>query len=197
MKIGVLALQGDFYLHLRRLRELEVEAVAVKKPEELADCRGLIIPGGESTTLVKLLKNIGLYDLLPEFNREWPIFGTCAGAILVSREVSNHPIEPLNLIDISIERNSYGRQIDSFDETVELHLNGSIKTVEGVFIRAPRITRVGKSVQALATHNGDVVMVENEAVLAATFHPELTENRLIHQYFVDKVRKRIYTSRDH
>jgi len=191
MKIGVLALQGDFYLHLKRLRELEVEAVAVKKPEELQDCQGLIIPGGESTTLVKLLKNIGLYELLPVFNRRWPIFGTCAGAILVSREVSNHPVEPLNLIDISIERNSYGRQIDSFDETVEVHLNGSIKTVEGVFIRAPRITRVGENVQALATHNGDVVMVENDAVLAATFHPELTENRLIHQYFADKVRKRI------
>lgn len=105
--------------------------------------------------------------------------------------MSNHPVEPLNLIDISIERNSYGRQIDSFDETVEVHLNGSIKTVEGVFIRAPRITRVGENVQALATHNGDVVMVENDAVLAATFHPELTENRLIHQYFADKVRKRI------
>ncbi len=191
MKIGVLALQGDFYLHLKRLRELEVEAVAVKKPEDLQDCQGLIIPGGESTTLVKLLKNIGLYELLPVFNRRWPIFGTCAGAILVSREVSNHPVEPLNLIDISIERNSYGRQIDSFDETVEVHLNGSIKIVEGVFIRAPRITRVGENVQALATHNGDVVMVENDAVLAATFHPELTENRLIHQYFADKVRKRI------
>jgi 5'-phosphate synthase pdxT subunit len=191
MKIGVLALQGDFYLHLKRLNELGVEAIPVKKPSELADCNGLIIPGGESTTLVKLLKNIEMFEVLPEFNQKWPIFGTCAGAILVGKEVSNHPVEPLNLIDISVERNSYGRQVDSFIDQIELEIGGKKQSVEAVFIRAPRFTRIGEGVRAIARHQNDVVMVENENILAATFHPELSENPLIHQYFVDKVRGRL------
>lgn len=191
MKIGVLALQGDFYLHIKRLNELGVETAAVKKPQELADCQGLIMPGGESTTLVKLLKDIGLFEELPKFNEKWPIFGTCAGAILVSREVKNHPVEPLNLIDISIERNSYGRQIDSFIDKIEWKGGSQPQLVEGVFIRAPRFTHIGKSVRVLARHRDDVVMVENDNILAATFHPELTENPLIHQYFVEKVRGRV------
>jgi 5'-phosphate synthase pdxT subunit len=190
MKIGVLALQGDFYLHLKRLHELGVAAIPVKKPSELEDCNGLIIPGGESTTLVKLLKNIEMFEVLPEFNQKWPIFGTCAGAILVSREVSNHPVEALNLIDISVERNSYGRQVDSFIDEIELKIGNKKQMVEAVFIRAPRFTRIGKGVRAIARHQNDVVMVENENILAATFHPELSENLLIHQYFVDKVRER-------
>jgi len=128
---------------------------------------------------------------LPKFNEKWPIFGTCAGAILVSREVKNHPVEPLNLIDISIERNSYGRQIDSFIDKIEWNGNNQQQLVEGVFIRAPRFTRIGKDVRVLARHQNDMVVVENDNILAATFHPELTENPLIHQYFVEKVRGRV------
>jgi 5'-phosphate synthase pdxT subunit len=131
-----------------------------------------------------------MFEALPEFNQKWPIFGTCAGAILVSREVSNHPVEALNLIDISVERNSYGRQVDSFIDEIELKIGNKKQMVEAVFIRAPRFTRIGKGVRAIARHQNDVVMVENENILAATFHPELSENLLIHQYFVDKVRER-------
>lgn len=189
MKIGVLALQGDFQRHLSRLGEIGVKGIAVRKPEALKDCQGLIIPGGESTTLVKLMKNIGLFEAIPEFNRRWPVFGTCAGAILVSREVNNHPVEPLGLMDIAVQRNAYGRQIDSFVEDVTVNLAGAPQRIEAVFIRAPRITRVGEGVEVLSRRNGDLIFVESERVLAATFHPELTANPLVHQYFVAKVRK--------
>ncbi len=189
IKIGVLALQGDFYLHAKRLRELEVEPVEVRKPEHLTGCRGLIIPGGESTTLEKLLKNTGLFEAIREFNRRAPVFGTCAGAILVGSEVKNHPVEPLNLIDITVVRNAYGRQIDSFVDMVEVELHGEPETVEGVFIRAPRIIRVGEGVRVIGRHREDIVLVETERVMAATFHPELTEDARIHRHFLEKVRR--------
>lgn len=189
MKIGVLALQGDFQRHLIRLGEIGVTGVAVRKPEALKDCQGLIIPGGESTTLVKLLKQIGLFEAIPEFNRSRPVFGTCAGAILVSREVSNHPVEPLGLMDIAVQRNAYGRQIDSFVEDVTVRLGGAPQQIEAVFIRAPRITRAGEGVEVLSRRNGDLILVESERALAATFHPELTVNPLVHQYFVEKVQR--------
>lgn len=191
MKIGVLALQGDFQRHLIRLGEIGVTGIAVRKPEALKDCQGLIIPGGESTTLVKLMQHIGMSEAVSEFNRRWPVFGTCAGAILVSREVSNHPVAPLGLIDIAVERNAYGRQIDSFVEDVTVNLAGAAQQIEAVFIRAPRITRAGEGVEVRSRRNGDLILVESERVLAATFHPELTANPLVHQYFVEKVRKQL------
>lgn len=188
MKIGVLALQGNFSLHADRLRELDVDAVYVKKPEHLKGCRGLILPGGESTTLVKLLDEVKLGEAIIEFNQHRPIFGTCAGAILVSREVENHPVKPLKLLDAVITRNAYGRQVDSFDEPIQLELNGQRSTSTAVFIRAPKFLETGPDVTVLARHNDDVIMVENKHVLAATFHPELTEDPLVHNYFLDKVR---------
>ncbi len=187
MQVGVLALQGDFYLHKKMLTELGVEVVEVRKPSDLEACQGLIIPGGESTTLVKLLKNIDLFDKLPDFNKRAPIFGTCAGCILVSAEVMNRPVESLNLIDITTERNAYGRQIDSFVDKVTLHLNHEKVKTEGVFIRAPKISRVGESVKILGTHQKEIVLVENEKVLAATFHPELSGDTRIHRYFLEKI----------
>lgn len=191
MKIGVLALQGDFGLHIRRLRELSAEAVEVRNTRELAACQGLILPGGESTTLVKLLNAAGLFEEIKAFGKQHPIFGTCAGTILLGAEVRNHPVEHFNLIDIVVERNAYGRQIDSFVDRIEVHQNGSVRSVEGVFIRAPRIIRVGPSVDVLATHGESCVLAENRMILAATFHPELSEDPFIHQYFLEKVRRSV------
>ena len=195
MKIGVLALQGDFSLHQVSLERMNVETTLVRKPTELHGCTGLIIPGGESTTLMKLLHNIGLVDPIRAFAQHHPIFGTCAGSILLATHVSNHPMEPLGLINASIERNSYGRQVDSFIDSLELKLDGKITAFEGVFIRAPKIQTVGPDVNVLGLNKLEqsseetVVLAENERVLIATFHPELTEDNLVHRYFVDKVLK--------
>ncbi len=188
MQIGVLALQGDFYKHIEKLKALGVEPVYVKKPHELMKCQGLIIPGGESTTLVKLLKNIDLYNTLSEFNKKNVVFGTCAGAILLSSKVTNHGVDSLGLIDIDVTRNAYGRQIDSFVDRVTVHFDDKQQDVEAVFIRAPKITRIGKGVKVIGMHKSDVVMVETDLTMAATFHPELTDSLLIHKHFVDKVR---------
>ncbi|HQU73767.1 MAG: pyridoxal 5'-phosphate synthase glutaminase subunit PdxT [Calditrichaeota bacterium] len=187
--VGVLALQGDFYLHARRLEEIGVRAPLVKKPEALFQCDALVMPGGESTTLVKLMRNIGLYEAIPEFAREKPVFGTCAGAILLSKGVRNHPVAALGLIDIDIERNAYGTQIDSFTDDIDLALPDfpEAQQVRGVFIRAPRIVRVGEAVRKVGFHRGEVVMVQSGNILAATFHPEVAETRLIHRYFVEKM----------
>ena len=192
MKIGILALQGDFHLHKEKLDSMEVASMFVKTPAELWECQGLIMPGGESTTLVKLLKNIDLYDAIPIFAKKYPLFGTCAGAILVSQKVANHPVAAFGLIDTSIERNAYGTQVDSFIDQIQVDLNGKRHKVEAVFIRAPRFRSVGEGVRILARHDEEVVMIENEQVLAATFHPELTDSPLIHQYFIEKVRRQMH-----
>ena len=195
MKIGVLALQGDFSLHQVSLERMNVETTLVRKPTELHGCTGLIMPGGESTTLIKLLHNIGLVDPIRAFAQHHPIFGTCAGSILLATHVSNYPMEPLGLINASIERNAYGRQVDSFIDFLELKLDGKITAFEGVFIRAPKIQTVGPDVNVLGLNKLEqsseetVVLAENERVLIATFHPELTEDNLVHRYFVDKVLK--------
>jgi len=188
MKIGILAVQGDFELHAKMLQNLGVEAKYVKKVGDLSDCDGLIFPGGESTTFLKLLKENHLFHPLKEFGRQKPIFGTCAGLITLASQVENYPQETLNLIDISVERNAYGRQIDSFIDVVEVNLNNDKTQVEGVFIRAPKIKRVGEKVKALAFHGKDIVMAENEHILVATFHPELTDDLRIHKYFLEKIK---------
>ncbi len=189
MKIGVLALQGDFFKHAEALNKLGLPAVFVKTPADLQQTDGLIMPGGESTTLVKLLKNSDLYDKIISYSQAHPIFGTCAGAILLSQHVENHPVESFQLIDVDIVRNAYGRQIDSFVDFVDVELGEEKTQVEAVFIRAPKFTRVGEGVRVIGRHKTDVVMVENDRVMAATFHPELTDDLRIHQYFAEKVRK--------
>ncbi len=189
MKIGVLALQGDFERHQARLNEIGVESLQVRKLADLKRCDGLIIPGGESTTLVKLLKETGLYQSIPDYAAHHPIFGTCAGLILLASEVINKPIEPFGLIDITVHRNAYGRQLDSFTDTIEIKLSDKFQKIEAVFIRAPKIIKVGKGVNALGHHKNNAVVVEKELILASTFHPELTDSRIIHRYFVDKVKR--------
>ncbi|RMG67039.1 MAG: pyridoxal 5'-phosphate synthase glutaminase subunit PdxT [Calditrichaeota bacterium] len=188
MKIGILALQGDFELHSKALARLSVEVQLVRKPDQLTQCSGLIIPGGESTTFIRLLKAVSLYQAIRDFARERPVFGTCAGLIVLAKRVTNYPLETLGLIDISVERNAYGRQIDSFIDRVRIQLNGTSLETEGVFIRAPKIVELGPGVRPLGWHGEDVVMAEEGHILVATFHPELTEEAAIHRYFVEKAR---------
>ena len=182
MKIGVLALQGDFDAHRRRLEELGAEVVLVKKPEQLDAIAGLVIPGGESSTFLKLLGEEG-FARLREFVRTKPTFGTCAGAILLASEVENPRQAGLGALDIRVRRNAYGRQLDSSIREGRF----LDKPVEMVFIRAPKIERVGENVDVIATEGDDPVMVRKGKTLAATFHPELSSDGRIHQYFLDVV----------
>ncbi len=182
MKIGVLALQGDFDAHRKRLQELGAEVVLIKKPEQLNEIDGLVIPGGESSTFLKLLGEEGV-EKLREFVRVKPTFGTCAGAILLAKEVQNPAQTGLGAIDIAIRRNAYGRQVDS--SIREGVFCGS--PIEMVFIRAPKIERLGSEVEVLATEGNDPVVVREGKTMAATFHPELTGDPRIHQAFLDLV----------
>jgi len=183
MKIGVLALQGDFDAHRKRLEELGAEAVLVKKPEQLDEIDGLVIPGGESSTFLKLLGEKG-FEKLKEFVRVKPTFGTCAGAILLAQEVENPKQAGLGVLDIRIRRNAYGRQVDS--SIREGKFLG--EPAEMVFIRAPKIERVGPGVEVIATEGHDPVAVRQGKIMAATFHPELSEDSRVHKAFLDLVR---------
>jgi len=189
MKIGVLALQGDFDAHRRRLEELGAEVVLVKKPEQLDGIDGLIIPGGESGTFLKLLGEAG-FEKLKQFVHAKPTFGTCAGAILLATEVENPKQAGLGALDIRIRRNAYGRQIDSSireGRFVPKNEEPSGSPLEMVFIRAPKIERVGPGVEVIATEGADPVAVRQGKVMAATFHPELSTDTRVHQAFLDLV----------
>ena len=186
MKIGVLALQGDFALHARALARCGtgVDVVEVRKHEQLDDLDGLIVPGGESTTLLKLMDTWGFVPALEKFHAGGrPVFGTCAGLILVAREVTGPRQFSLGLIDVGVERNAYGRQRESFEAAGTADLGSAPAPIEMVFIRAPRIRRVGEDVQTLARHAGEPVLARQGTVLVATFHPELTDDPTIHRYF--------------
>jgi pyridoxal 5'-phosphate synthase pdxT subunit len=185
-RIGVLALQGDFAAHAQALEESGAEAVEVRKPEQLAGLDGLILPGGESTTFLKFLERDGFLESLRHFLAAKPAFGTCAGCILLARNVSRPAQESLAVMDISVERNAYGRQIDSAIKIGETKLSGG--PLEMVYIRAPRIASVGEGVEVMAERDGFPVLVRQGKLLAATFHPELSPDRRVHQLFVDMVR---------
>jgi pyridoxal 5'-phosphate synthase pdxT subunit len=182
MTIGVLALQGDFDAHRKRLEQLGARVVLIKKPEQLDTVDGLVIPGGESSTFLKLLGEQGLRKL-KQFVRAKPTFGTCAGAILLAKEVENPPQQGLGAIDMAVRRNAYGRQIDS---SIRQGLfRGS--PIEMVFIRAPKIDRLGPAVEILATEGNDPVFVRQENAMAATFHPELSGDSRVHEEFLKLV----------
>jgi pyridoxal 5'-phosphate synthase pdxT subunit len=190
MRIGVLALQGDFALHARALEKCGVEAVEVRKPLELDVVDGLIMPGGESTTLLKLMDAGGFVPALKKFHDSGkPIFGTCAGLIILAREVESPRQFSLGLIDLTVERNAYGRQRESFEAFGVARLDAAPIPLEMIFIRAPRIKQVGPGVQVLAEHGGEPVMARQGQVLVATFHPELTDSTAVHRYFCDLVRR--------
>ena len=184
MKIGVLALQGDFDAHRRRLKQLGADVTLVRKPEDFDGLDGLVIPGGESTTFLKLLGEEGLQKL-NQFVHSKPTFGTCAGAIMLARQVENPSQPGLNAIDITIRRNAYGRQIDS--SIIEAPSALGREPLEMVFIRAPRIEHVGPGVEVLAKHGDHPVLVRKGNVMAATFHPELSEDKRVHAEFLRMV----------
>ena len=182
-QIGVLGLQGAYAKHLAVLQQLDVQAVDVRKPGDLEECHGLIIPGGESTTMTKLINEIDMHDALLKFSVDRPVFGTCAGMILMAAKVDDGRVKTLNLINIEVERNGYGRQIDSFIDELDVTTNGQAFSMRGVFIRAPRIKNMGDGVEVLASVNGEPVLVQEGHHMAAAFHPELTGETRIHNYF--------------
>jgi 5'-phosphate synthase pdxT subunit len=182
--IGVLALQGDYALHARLLGELGASARLVRRPAELDGCDGLVMPGGESTTLRKLLARSGLDTAIVDFARHQPILGTCAGCILLATDLEDaQGVEPLGLLDMTVRRNGYGRQVDSFEARLE-GIGGG-ETV--AFIRAPRITRVGDTIEVLARHGDDPVAVRSGRISALTFHPEVTGSAAWHREWLASV----------
>lgn len=196
MRIGVLALQGDFVKHAEVLRSLGVDVVEVRKPDDLASCDGLIIPGGESTVMNRQIQFIGLREPLVAFAQKKPIFGTCAGLILMSTAIESYPFNPLQLLAIEIERNAFGRQIESFQAPIVLNLSGHAQSFPAYFIRAPRIRSCGAGVEIIARLDGEPILVRQGHHLGATFHPELTSDPIVHQYFIDRVKNNISCLRE-
>jgi 5'-phosphate synthase pdxT subunit len=185
-RIGVLAIQGDYASHADALADSGAQPIEVRKPDQLGGLDGLILPGGESTTILHFLEKQGFFQVLQQFCLEKPVFGTCAGAILLARNVLNPPQRSLGLLDATLQRNAYGRQIDSTILTEETTLPGG--PLEMVFIRAPKIIEAGPGVEVLARRDGSPVLVRQGHILAATFHPELSDDRRVHRLFVDLVR---------
>jgi pyridoxal 5'-phosphate synthase pdxT subunit len=190
-RIGVLAIQGDYAAHADALADSGADPVEVRKPEQLAGLDGLILPGGESTTILKFLEKHGFFEALKAYCAEHPVFGTCAGAILLAREVHHPKQRSLGVLDAVVERNAYGRQIDSSIEHAETALPGG--PLEMVFIRAPRIVQTGPGVEVLARRDGFATLVRQGRVMAATFHPELSADRRVHRAFVDAVRSELHS----
>jgi pyridoxal 5'-phosphate synthase pdxT subunit len=178
MKIGVLAVQGNFREHAAMLRRLGAEPVEVRKPEEMQGLDGLVIPGGESTTFTRLMQLYGLDEAVRAF--EGPMLGTCAGMIVLDRR-------HLGAVDIEVDRNAYGRQVASFE--ADLELAGESEPLRGVFIRAPRVREVGPEVEVLAEHDGEPVLLREGRFIVASFHPELTEDTRVHERFLDLIRE--------
>jgi pyridoxal 5'-phosphate synthase pdxT subunit len=178
MRIGVLAVQGNFREHAAMLRRLGADPVEVRKPEQLADLDGLVIPGGESTTFMRLMRLYGLDEAVREF--AGPVLGTCAGMIVLDR---NH----LGAVDLEVDRNAYGRQVASFE--ADLVLAGDVEPLHGVFIRAPRVREVGADVEVLAELEGEPVLLREGRFIVASFHPELTDDTRVHERFLDLVRE--------
>ncbi len=193
VRIGVLAIQGDYAAHARALEAAGAAPALVRKPEQLAALDGLIIPGGESTTFLKFLERDGFFETLREFTRSTPTFGTCAGCILLASHVTHPAQQSLGVLDATVERNAYGRQIDSAITEAETHLGPAYddSPLETVYIRAPRIQQIGSDVKVLAARDGFPVLVRQGHLLAATFHPELSDDGRVHRYFVDMVRQAV------
>lgn len=191
MRVGILALQGDFDAHAKALDHAGAEPVLVRAAEELQNIEGLVIPGGESTSMLKLMNFMNLKEPLRDFARRKPVFGTCAGAILLAKKVENPPQESFGIVDLTVERNAYGRQIDSRVATIHAGADFEKRTgagdLEAVFIRAPIIRRAGPDVKVLAEYEGDPVLVEQGRHLVATFHPELTQDSRVHRLFLSKL----------
>ncbi len=190
INVGVLALQGAFSEHIEALKKCGVSAIEIRMPGQLEEIDGLIIPGGESTTMAKLMKKYKFYKPLDEFyNKKKPIFGTCAGLIILAKNIDGKNTG-LGYINIDVERNAYGRQIDSFEELLDLSMNngsGANGKFKSIFIRAPRISGLGEDIKILARFNQEAVLVQYNNILACAFHPELSGDLRIHKYFIDMI----------
>jgi 5'-phosphate synthase pdxT subunit len=187
MKVGVLAMQGAFREHVLALRQCGCEVIEVRQLKHLEEIDALVIPGGESTTIVKLLIEYQITTPLTQLiNNGLPVFGTCAGAILLARDVIDSDQPRLGVLDLSIKRNAYGRQVDSFEVDLDIPVLGS-EPMRAVFIRAPYIESVGPGVEVLASYQGKIILARQGKILVATFHPELTPDMRLHQYFLDMV----------
>lgn len=186
--IGVLALQGAFQKHFECLQKLSQPAKLIRHPSELEDCMGLIIPGGETTAHLRLLTE-PFWQALKSFGKVKPILGTCCGLILLSKEVFDNPVRTLKLMDIKVQRNAYGTQIASFEDQVVTKIDHQEVLIKGCFIRAPKIVEIGLKVRVLATHQNCVVLVENSLHIASTFHPEVSMDLTLHEYFIRKCLK--------
>jgi pyridoxal 5'-phosphate synthase pdxT subunit len=187
MKIGVLALQGAVAEHIRMIELAGGEGIAVKKTEQLEELDGLIIPGGESTTMGKLMRTYHFIEAIREFSAQGkPIFGTCAGLIVLADRITGQEEAHLKLMDIEVARNAFGRQRESFE--TDLHVAGIEENVRAVFIRAPLIERVGPEVEVLCEYNGQIVAARQGNLLVSSFHPELTDDYRMHAYFIDMVK---------
>lgn len=193
MKIGVLALQGAVAEHIRSLEAAGAEAVAVKRMEELAELDGIVIPGGESTTIGKLIRKYGFLEALQEFSKQGkPLFGTCAGLIILANQIEGQDDAHLQLMDMVVARNAFGRQRESFE--TDLPIKGIDEPIRAVFIRAPLIKEVGSSVEVLSVYNDEIVAARQGHLLACSFHPELTDDYRLHAYFVDMVKEAAKTT---
>jgi len=189
-KVGVLGLQGAVIEHVRSIEACGVEVVVVKKVEQLADLDGLILPGGESTTMRKLIDKYGFMEPLKEFaNKGKPMFGTCAGLILIAKDLVDYPEPHLGLFDVTVERNSFGRQKESFE--ADLSIQGLDEPFVGIFIRAPHIVKAGENVEILAKHEGRIVAAREGQFLGCSFHPELTEDHRFTELFIEMVKKSV------
>lgn len=194
MHVGVLAIQGAYFKHREVLNRLRVDNVLIRNPAELDSIDALIVPGGESTTITKVLTSEGWIDKVSRFAREHPVFGTCAGAILLASEVDSNKVVPWNVIDMSVSRNAYGRQVESFIGEINWSGNGQQKTLPAVFIRAPKILETGSMVESIGELDGKPVIVRQGHAMAATFHPELTQSTAVHRYFIEQVCRQVKVS---
>jgi pyridoxal 5'-phosphate synthase pdxT subunit len=194
MRIGVLALQGAFREHREMLAYLGVEATEIRQPEDLHGCDGLVLPGGETTAQRKLAQTYGLWEPLERLGRQGiPILATCAGLILLAKRIDGKTGSSLDLLDVDVQRNAYGRQVFSFETSLPIpRLAGILdgpKSFRAIFIRAPRIVRAGEGVSVLGSHQGEPVAVEQGSILGVSFHPELTDDPRFHTYFLEAVRR--------
>ncbi|MEW5923096.1 MAG: pyridoxal 5'-phosphate synthase glutaminase subunit PdxT [Candidatus Zixiibacteriota bacterium] len=184
--IGVLALQGDFERHLEQLKELNIRGCEIRRSDQLEKIDGLIIPGGESTTMTELIDRFNMRRTLVEFCSQKPVWGTCAGMIMLAREVDHDLVRPLNIIDITVKRNGYGRQVHSFFTTVQASLNGHLSELKASFIRAPMVSRYAPGISVLATYGGSPVLLTHKNCLVSSFHTELESDLTLIDFFVRK-----------
>ena len=187
MKIGILALQGDFNKHRLILEQLDLEPTLVQYPSDLDHVRGLIIPGGESTTMTKLMDRAGFYKAITTFANTNPVLGTCAGLIMMSTKAKDRRIKTLGLLDVDVERNASGRQIHSFCELLNVDINSKSQPIDATFIRAPKIVRYGRNVNVLATFSGSPCAVQSGLHLGLSFHPELNGVTIFHEFVFKKL----------